>query len=181
MNHKEELKGKQVEESYSVGSEELSNPNRKREEMSNSKKKKQESSMSLSTLKKAYNESYYAYVRCIGKIWKLTHQIVTPARNSNTTNQLPQSMSLHMTLRSLICSPLCLSRTVGLIKWRSYPIWIAKPAVKKAPLTHDGFDTVYSNLKDRFENKRVLVNRQLRILFNLLLSARQMAPPLKDF
>ena len=43
----------------------------------------------------------------------------------------------------------------------------AHEIVSKAPLTNDGFDIAWSNLKGRFENKRILVNSQLRILFNL--------------
>ena len=43
----------------------------------------------------------------------------------------------------------------------------AKEIVSKASLTHDGFDVAWSNLKQRFENKRILINSQLRILFNL--------------
>ncbi|XP_075150683.1 uncharacterized protein LOC142224783 [Haematobia irritans] len=39
--------------------------------------------------------------------------------------------------------------------------------VKKCPLTNSGFDIAWSNLKDRFENKRMLVHSQLRLLFNL--------------
>ncbi|XP_075162761.1 uncharacterized protein LOC142235393 [Haematobia irritans] len=39
--------------------------------------------------------------------------------------------------------------------------------VKKSPLTHEGFEMAWNNLKDRYENKRILVNTQLKILFNL--------------
>lgn len=43
----------------------------------------------------------------------------------------------------------------------------AKAIVSKAPLTNEGFDVAWRNLKQRFENKRILVNGQLRILFDL--------------
>ena len=43
----------------------------------------------------------------------------------------------------------------------------AKEIVSKAPLTNEGFDVAWSNLVQRFENKRILVNSQLRILFNM--------------
>ncbi|XP_075152559.1 uncharacterized protein LOC142226424 [Haematobia irritans] len=40
--------------------------------------------------------------------------------------------------------------------------------VKKSQLTHEGFEVAWNNLKDRYENKRILVNTQLKILFNLV-------------
>ena len=43
----------------------------------------------------------------------------------------------------------------------------AKEVVSKAALTNDGFDIAWQNLKQRFENKRILVNSQLRLLYNL--------------
>ncbi|XP_073811758.1 uncharacterized protein [Musca autumnalis] len=43
----------------------------------------------------------------------------------------------------------------------------AKEIVQKSPLTNSGFSQAWSNLSDRYENKRVLVNGQLKVLFNL--------------
>ncbi|XP_037823862.1 uncharacterized protein LOC119612203 [Lucilia sericata] len=43
----------------------------------------------------------------------------------------------------------------------------AREIVKKSPLTNQGFDLAWANLTERFENRRVQVNGQLRILFNL--------------
>ncbi|XP_073821387.1 uncharacterized protein [Musca autumnalis] len=43
----------------------------------------------------------------------------------------------------------------------------AKEIVQKSPLTNSGFAQAWSSLCDRYENKRVLVNGQLKVLFNL--------------
>ncbi|XP_046811894.1 uncharacterized protein LOC111689220, partial [Lucilia cuprina] len=43
----------------------------------------------------------------------------------------------------------------------------AREIVQKSPLTHQGFDIAWRNLCSRFENRRVLVNGQLKILFSL--------------
>ncbi|XP_073828828.1 uncharacterized protein [Musca autumnalis] len=43
----------------------------------------------------------------------------------------------------------------------------AKEIVQKSPLTNSGFSQAWSNHSDRYENKRVLVNGQLKVLFNL--------------
>ncbi|XP_060662126.1 uncharacterized protein LOC132795439 [Drosophila nasuta] len=43
----------------------------------------------------------------------------------------------------------------------------AHAIVSKSPLTNEGFQSAWSSLTERFENKRLLVNSQLRVLFNL--------------
>ncbi|XP_073831622.1 uncharacterized protein [Musca autumnalis] len=51
--------------------------------------------------------------------------------------------------------------------------------VKRSPLTNDGFENAWTNLKDRFENKRILVNSQLKILFNLAAVKNESAGEIK--
>lgn len=43
----------------------------------------------------------------------------------------------------------------------------ARDIVQRAPLTNQGFQLAWKGLCDRFENKRILVNGQLKVLFNL--------------
>ncbi|XP_070075709.1 uncharacterized protein [Drosophila takahashii] len=43
----------------------------------------------------------------------------------------------------------------------------AKAIVSKSPLTNDGFASAWAALQDRFQNKRLLDNSQLKLLFNL--------------
>ncbi|KAH8362659.1 hypothetical protein KR084_001847, partial [Drosophila pseudotakahashii] len=43
----------------------------------------------------------------------------------------------------------------------------AKSIVALSPLTNEGFESAWGNLQTRFENKRLLVNSQLKIPFNL--------------
>ncbi|XP_037818722.1 uncharacterized protein LOC119608392, partial [Lucilia sericata] len=43
----------------------------------------------------------------------------------------------------------------------------AREIVQKSPLTNMGFDLAWTNLCTRFENRRILVNLQLKVLFNL--------------
>ncbi|XP_073814293.1 uncharacterized protein [Musca autumnalis] len=51
--------------------------------------------------------------------------------------------------------------------------------VKKSPLTNNGFENAWSNLKERYENKRILVNSQLKILFNLVTVKTESAGEIK--
>ncbi|XP_044573966.1 uncharacterized protein LOC123258154 [Drosophila ananassae] len=56
----------------------------------------------------------------------------------------------------------------------------AKAIVAKSPLTHDGFESAWTALCDRFENKRLLVNSQLKILFNLPVVVVESGAALKE-
>ncbi|XP_070141568.1 uncharacterized protein [Drosophila kikkawai] len=56
----------------------------------------------------------------------------------------------------------------------------AHAIVAKSPLTNDGFQSAWSALQDRFENKRLLVNSQLKILFSLPTLGSESGTALKD-
>lgn len=56
----------------------------------------------------------------------------------------------------------------------------AKSIVAKSPLTHEGFTSAWEALVDRFENKRLLVNSQLKVLFNLTEITSESGAALKE-
>ncbi|XP_041675602.1 uncharacterized protein LOC121530510 [Drosophila eugracilis] len=56
----------------------------------------------------------------------------------------------------------------------------AKAIVSKSPLTNDGFASAWAALQDRFQNKRLLVNSQLKLLFNLSSISQESGHALKE-
>lgn len=55
----------------------------------------------------------------------------------------------------------------------------AREINKNIPLTAEGFDLAWSNLKTQYENKIILINNQLRVLFNLPHCTHESASSLK--
>lgn len=51
--------------------------------------------------------------------------------------------------------------------------------ISTCPLTNDGFELAWKNLVDRYENKRVLITAQMKILFNIPSIARESGPNIK--
>ncbi|XP_043861816.1 uncharacterized protein LOC122756427 [Drosophila santomea] len=56
----------------------------------------------------------------------------------------------------------------------------AKAIVAKSPLTNYGFASAWEALRDRFQNKRLLVNSQLKLLFNLSSISQESGHALKE-
>ncbi|KAH8241913.1 hypothetical protein KR026_000717, partial [Drosophila bipectinata] len=56
----------------------------------------------------------------------------------------------------------------------------AHAIVSKATLTHEGFVAAWQSLTDRFENRRLLVNSQLKILFNIQAISQESGVALKE-
>jgi len=55
----------------------------------------------------------------------------------------------------------------------------AHSIVSRSPLTNDGFRLAWNNLTERFENKRLQVNSNLKTLFNLQSIAQESGAALK--
>lgn len=55
----------------------------------------------------------------------------------------------------------------------------AKQIIQHIPLTDEGFDIAWDNLKAQYENKRILINNQLRTIFNLPQCSQESASCLK--
>ncbi|XP_073835532.1 uncharacterized protein [Musca autumnalis] len=56
----------------------------------------------------------------------------------------------------------------------------ARDIVRRSPLTNEGFQLAWKNLSDRFENKRILINGQLKVLFNLTSIESESASAIKS-
>lgn len=56
----------------------------------------------------------------------------------------------------------------------------ARDVIRTCPITKDGFAMAWQNLVDRYENKRVLVNAQLKTLFNLAPISKESGPTIKQ-
>ncbi|XP_059221682.1 uncharacterized protein LOC131996219 [Stomoxys calcitrans] len=56
----------------------------------------------------------------------------------------------------------------------------ARDIVQRSPLTNDGFHLAWKNLCARYENRRILVNGQLKVLFNLPSISKESASALKQ-
>ncbi|XP_075151007.1 uncharacterized protein LOC142225118 [Haematobia irritans] len=55
----------------------------------------------------------------------------------------------------------------------------AREINRNVPMTDEGFRIAWENLRSQYENKRILVNSQLKILFNLPIISQETAPNLK--
>ncbi|XP_059222522.1 uncharacterized protein LOC131996725 [Stomoxys calcitrans] len=142
----------------------------------------------MESINARYHASYETYVKIVSKISAGIHD-----RGRNTSSLPPSPFSI--TPHSNFHLPACDTETFcGDYKsWPSFrdmfsAIYVnnsslsnvqklfylmkktegeAHDIVMKGPLTNSGFDTAWANLVDRFENKRMLVHSQLRVLFNL--------------
>ncbi|CAD6997982.1 unnamed protein product [Ceratitis capitata] len=140
-----------------------------------------------------YQDCYAAYLTCAALMGETIHNLTFVQQSSSTVN--PPVREPETAPRSSINLPPCDTEIFfgDYMAWPSFrdlftAIYInnsrltpveklyhlnqktrgeARDIVKKSPLTNDGFATAWQNLSDRYENKRVMVNSQLKTLFNL--------------
>lgn len=147
----------------------------------------------LDSINARYHASYETYVKIVSKISANIHErskslsAPTAITSVPNTHVVTQPSNFHLpacdteTFRgdyqswpsfrdmfsAVYIDNSTLSKVQKLFHLRKKTEGEAHDIVKKCPLTNNGFDIAWSNLKERFENKRMLVHSQLRILFNL--------------
>ncbi|XP_075167685.1 uncharacterized protein LOC142239805 [Haematobia irritans] len=154
------------------------------EEQDGDEKDKEERASPLETIKEKYKTTYSTYCRCIARLTEILNQLTPLPLTTNssskdhTLNLPPIELSVFQgdykswpTFRDLFTA-LCIHNTkLSPIEKLFYLSQKTKgeahDIVSKSPLTNDGFKSAWSNLCARFENKRVLINGQLKTLFNL--------------
>ncbi|XP_075163831.1 uncharacterized protein LOC142236501 [Haematobia irritans] len=143
----------------------------------------EEAKNDLETLQTRYQTVYITYVACVARLSeciekKRTFRVPVEIPNSPHINLPPcdtevfhGDYSSWPTFRDLFTAIYVNNSRLSLVE-KLYHLnnktrGEAREIVRKAPLTNDGFEVAWKALKDRFENKRLLINSQLKILFNL--------------
>lgn len=151
----------------------------------------------LETLKARYQSTYQTYVSSVTKIGE---QIESRRTDSDSIPSNASTPSIHLppcdtepfngdylswpTFRDLFTALYIknnrLSPVEKLFHLNNKTRGEAREVVRKAPLTNEGFDIAWKALQTRFENKRLLINTQLRFLFQLKSSAVESSNSIKE-
>lgn len=158
----------------------------------------------ISIAKDKYKECYSAYLCCAALLGDHANQSRTPVTHSSPIVSQPvdqplPSHNIHLppcdtelfygdylswpTFRDMFTAIYVLNSRLTpvekLFHLNQKTRGEAKDIVKKSPLTNDGFAQAWKNLSDRYENKRILVNSQLKVLFNLPMVSNESGSGLK--
>lgn len=158
-------------------------------------KKKGESEME--TVKAKYKATYSTYCKCLAflgdmqdKLSQASTSTTKPATSSNfklPSCDTPIFYGDYLSWPTFRDSFLAtfvnsdLSQVQKLLHLRLKTKNDAFDIVSKAPLEHSGFDIAWAALKTRYENKRILVNGQLRKLFDLKSITHESGTALESF
>ncbi|XP_036348072.1 uncharacterized protein LOC118757468, partial [Rhagoletis pomonella] len=138
----------------------------------------------ISSVKKKYKSSYSVYLRCMSNIADLHAKLVKSEKD--VEDQSDREHSIHLppcdtdvfkgdylswpTFRDMFTAIYILNKRLTPVEKLCHLIQKTegeRDIVKKCPLTNEGFSTAWKHLTDSYENKRILVNSQLKTLFNL--------------
>nr|XP_041633540.1 uncharacterized protein LOC121503294 [Drosophila kikkawai] len=120
-----------------------------------------DSAATSAVLESKYSYCYSVYSRCVVLLQGIIDKAAAQSTPASAPMPTPPSMEKLFHL---------LSKTSG----------DAHAIVSKAPLTNDGFVSAWQSLTDRFENRRLLVNSQLKILFNIQAVPQESGAALKE-
>lgn len=154
-----------------------------------------EDSSDLATVKNKYRSAYITYCRCNTRLSELVQDLSSPTTESIHSTQygfkLPPceipvfagDYTSWPTFRDMFTA-VCirnprLSPVEKLFHLNQRTQGEANDIVRKVPLTNENFTVAWENLCSRYENKRVLVNLQLKTLFNLSPISTESATALK--
>ncbi|XP_075158007.1 uncharacterized protein LOC142231277 [Haematobia irritans] len=138
----------------------------------------------LDSINARFHKSYDTYVMLVARISSDIHsrsrtEVTSQVTSSRSSFHLPpcdtesfrgdyQSWpSFRDMFSAIYIRNSSLSKVQKLFHLRNKTKGEAFDIVNKCPLTNGGFDIAWASLQERFENKRLLVHSQLRILFNL--------------
>ncbi|XP_075157607.1 uncharacterized protein LOC142230871 [Haematobia irritans] len=149
----------------------------------------EDSKHDLETVRARYQTTYATYVDCMSRIGEAiaAKKVVETSFESNTTQSRNEHSSVHLppcdtelfhgdylscpSFRDLFTAIYIrnsrLSPVEKLFHLNNKTRNEAREVVKKAPLTNEGFEIAWKALQLRYENKRLLINSQLKLLFGL--------------
>lgn len=194
--HKEELKtiwGK-LKLSYERCLSDLENESDKGEK--DEKAKDKEESITVETVKSKYKSAYISYCRCGTRLGEFAQELSVPKVETNPGQyhgfKLPPcdistfdgDYSTWPTFRDMFTAVCIMNPRLSPIeklfhlnqKTKGEP----NDIVGKIPLPNENFTLAWQSLCSRYENKRVLVNVQLKALFNLQSITMESAAALKN-
>ncbi|XP_059217544.1 uncharacterized protein LOC131994722 [Stomoxys calcitrans] len=150
----------------------------------------------IETVKEKYKTSYSTYCRCVSRLTQCIRDITPPpmasSPNSSSGVNLPplelptfsgeyKAWPTFRDMFTALCvrnSKLCPIEKLSHLRQKTKGE--AHEIVSKSPLTNDGFSSAWKNLCARFENRRILINGQLKSLFNLQTIHSETANSLKN-